>query len=141
MSHLLEQSLSSAHITLLTSYVRILSEMTVLDESRAVLLTSPLVFSSLCALLRCSEDTVQLLTHVCEDVDGCGDRVARRCLQEDSLSLLVRSLQREGSVETKVGARKVVECQVSVVKFLAVLVYSVRSLETRVKVSERQSDH
>ena len=84
---------------------------------------------------------MQLLTHVCEDVDGCGDRVARRCLQEDSLSLLVRSLQREGSVETKVGARKVVECQVSVVKFLAVLVYSVRSLETRVKVSERQSDH
>jgi hypothetical protein len=146
MSHLLEQSLSPAHITLLTSYVRILSEMTVLDESRAVLLTSPLVFSSLCALLRCSEDTlllatVQLLTHVCEDVDGCGDRVARCCLQEDSLPLLVRSLQREGSVETKVGARKVVECQVSVVKFLAVLVYSVRSLETRVKVSERQSDH
>lgn len=146
MSHLLEQSLSPAHITLLTSYVRILSEMTVLDESRAVLLTSPLVFSSLCALLRCSEDTlllatVQLLTHVCEDVDGCGDRVARCCLQEDSLSLLVRSLQREGSVETKVGARKVVERQVSVVKFLAVLVYSVRSLETRVKVSERQSDH
>ena len=51
MSHLLEQSLSPAHITLLTSYVRILSEMTVLDESRAVLLTSPLVFSSLCARL------------------------------------------------------------------------------------------
>ena len=103
--------------------------------------------------LHCTDDTtrqlyllllqrlVQLLTHVCEDVDGCGDRVARCCLQEDSLPLLVRSLQREGSVETKVGARKVVECQVSVVKFLAVLVYSVRSLETRVKVSERQSDH
>lgn len=143
MSRLLEQCLSPAHTTLLASYVKILSEMTVLDESRAVLLTSPLFFSTLCSLLRCGEAslllaTVQLLTRACEDVDGCGDRVATRCLQDDSLSQLVHLLQSEGSVETKVGKKQQSERQVSVVKFLAVLVYSVRSLATRVKVTVRE---
>ena len=81
---------------MLQSYIRILAEMTVLEEARSILLSS-----SQCFLEEKSK------------------------AEEMSLSILIRILRSNAEIEVKM----------TILKFLAVLVYSVKSLSMRVKVS------
>ena len=121
---------------MLQSYIRILAEMTVLEEARSVLLSSSQCFRTLCELLHHTEIsivyiTVQLLSRECEEMNECGDVIAQCFLEEKSaaeatsLSILIGVLRSDVEIEVKM----------TILKFLAVLVYSVKSLSLRVKVS------
>lgn len=121
---------------MLQSYIRILAEMTVLEEARSILLSSSQCFRTLCELLHDTEISViyaavLLLSRECEEMNECGDVIAQCFLEEKSkaeemsLSILIRILRSNAEIDVKM----------TILKFLAVLVYSVKSLSMRVKVS------
>ena len=114
--------------------------MTVLVEARSTLQSSLLCFRTFCRLLHTSHYSivhlvVQLLTRECEENDGFGDLVAKCFLEECNVSewkdevrglqILIELLSEDVDIELKMV----------VLKFLAVLVYSIKSLTLRVKVS------
>lgn len=121
---------------MLQSYISILAEMTVLEEARSTLLSSSQCFRTLCGLLHDTEisvvyATVLLLSRECEEMNECGDLIARCFLEEkmrveeSSLAVLIKILR--GDVE--------IDVKMTILKFLAVLVYSVKSLSLRVNVA------
>ena len=131
--------LTADTLDILQSYIRVLTEMSVLAEARSTLQSSLLCFRTLCRLLHTSNYSiiylvVQLLTQECEENTGFCDLVAKCFLEECNVSewkdevrglqILIELLSKEVDIVLKMD----------VLKFLAVLVHSIKSLTLRVKV-------
>ena len=120
--------------------------MTELEEARQTILSSSLFTRTLRSLLHHTHavvvaEAVALLSRECEEIDGYAD-VLTQCFREEatapdfpyaraSLPVLMECLRASEDPETVVGT----------LKFLALLVYSVRSLSKRVFVGAWRRVH
>lgn len=135
---MLSQTTSPDTIDVLHSYIHILWEMTELEEARQTILSSSLFTHTLRACLHHTNpavvtEAVTLLSRECEEVDGYAD-VLTQCFREEeapdfpfaasSLLVLMGCLHATDNSEMVMGT----------LKFLALLVYSVKSLTKRVFV-------
>ena len=143
---MLAQAPSADTVSILLSYTRILGEMTELEEARQTILSSSLFTRTLRSLLHHTHsavvaEAVALLSRECEEIDGYAD-VLTQCFREEatapdfpyaqaSLPVLMACLRASEDPETVVGT----------LKFLALLVYSVRSLSKRVFVGASRRVH
>ena len=139
MENVLQLPLTAETLDMLQSYICVLSEMTVLVEARSTLQSSLLCFRTLCRLLHTSHYSivhlvVQLLTRECEENDGFGDLIAKCFLEECNVSEWKDELRGLQILIELLSEDVDINLKMVVLKFLAVLVYSIKSLPLRVKV-------
>lgn len=122
---------------MLLSYIHILCEITEMEEARQTISCSSLFTRTLQTLLHHSDsviinEAVLLLSRECEEIDGYAD-VITECFRDErtsqfgkpSLVVLVDLLKTSEDMELVMD----------LLKFLALLVYSVKSLSKRVFVA------
>ena len=136
---MLTQELTPRIKAVVSSYLNVLNEITGIDEAVSAILSSSLFFRTLCDVLHCKDlslirETVMMISQKCEDVEGSADIVAQYFCGEESsyssvfnescLSILMSILSSSAEVELKM----------TILKFLAVLVYSAKTLSKKVSV-------
>ena len=129
---------SPAVISVLNSYISMLSEMVVMEEANSTLLSSSYFFHTLCDLIHVDNikivyAAVQLLNRECEEVEGCADQFAQ-CLIEEKNSSNNFSHSTLFVLVEHVKQCDQEDVRVCILKFLTVLVYSIQSLSRRVSV-------
>ena len=136
---MLSQHLSPHIKSVVSSYLNVLNEITGIDEAASAIVSSSLFFRTLCDVLHCKDlslirETVAMISQKCEDVEGSADIVAQYFCGEDTsysskfnestLSILMSILSSSAEVDLKM----------TILKFLAVLVYSAKTLSKKVAV-------
>ena len=122
---------------MLLSYIHILCEITEMEEARQTISSSSLFTRTLQTLLHHSDpviinEAVLLLSRECEEIDGYAD-VITECFRDERAS----SKFGKPSLVVLVDLLKTsedMELVMDLLKFLALLVYSVKSLSKRVFV-------
>lgn len=136
---MLSQQLTPRIQAVVSSYLNVFSEITGIDEAAFTITSSSLFFRTLCEVLHCKDlslirETVIMLSQKCEDVEGSADIVAQYFCEEESSFF---SMYNESSLAILISilsSSAEVELKMTILKFLAVLVYSTKTLSKRVTV-------
>ena len=125
--------------TLISSYLRVLDEFTVIEEAASTIVSSSLFFRTLRDVIHCGdnsliEEAISIMSQKCEDVEGSAVLITRCFCEEKDGSMTCFSQTTLMILMSILNSNAKVELKMTILKFLAVLVYSVKTLSRKVTV-------
>ena len=115
-----------------------------MEEAQTVLLSTSFYFSAFIQLIHVPEltiihSTILLLNRICENNPTTADIIAQCFIEESNISSFAQSELSLSILICVLNEPIDLTLKMNIVKFLAVLVYSTKSLASRVKVGTKDS--
>lgn len=136
---ILQQKVTDHIESVLMNYLCIFNEMLLMDEAQSILVSSSFYFSALIQLLHIPtisiiNATILLFNRICENNPVTADIIAQCFIEEMNITSMNNSELSLSILICLLNEPIDVTIKMNVVKFLAVLIYSAKSLASRIKV-------
>lgn len=136
---IMEQKITEQIEAILLSYLKLLHIILLMEEAQYVILSTSFYFNTLINLLHIPNiviinDTVLLFNYICENNPETADIIAQCFIDETSITSMNTSELSLSILICLLDEGIDLDAKVNIIKFLAVLIHSSKSLSSRTKV-------